>query len=202
VEGARVVVSDVPLGFAGGVNLGARAARGALLHVLHDDTEVLPGRLDTLVACLDAHPHAGAVASVTRDFDGPLQGAGWVLWREARTSAPWTGAPPGPETLGPAFPIDDASSASIMVRRDVWKAIGGLDEDVHPACFVDADLAMAVRRHRRLVLCEPRSQVRHAQNGSKGQAFRQFVSAQCRYLSRRDRRRSLRTLPPVWSAGQ
>jgi GT2 family glycosyltransferase len=173
--GARVVESEVPLGLAGGLNLGARAARGELLHVLHDDTVVGPGWLDALVATADARPEAGAVASVLLHPDGRLQAAGWVLWRDGHTSRPWVGEPPGADALGPAFPVDYCPSAAVLVRRTTWNAIGGADERFHPAYYVDVDLSTAIRHQGQIVLCEPASVVRHDAGGTTSARFRRFA---------------------------
>lgn len=173
VDGAEVVESEIPLGFAGAVNLGARTARGELLHVLHDDTEVRPGWLDALIECLDAHPAAGAVGSALVDEAGTLQAAGSVLWRDGRTAS-WLGESPE------AFPVDYVTSASLLVRGDAWNAIGGFDEDFHPAYYVDVDFALALRREGLAVLCEPRSHVVHERGGSANRAFREFLSTRNR----------------------
>ncbi|MDP9134667.1 MAG: glycosyltransferase family 2 protein [Actinomycetota bacterium] len=173
-EHVQVVSSDVPLGFAGGVNLGASHTRGELLHVLHDDTEVEPGWLDRLIAVLEDRPEAGAVGSLVLGPDGSVQSAGAVLWRDGRTEAI---APRGrEEQRSDAYPVDYCASASLLVRRDAWEAVGGLDERFHPAYYVDVDLAMALRSGGYATLCEPRSRVRHERGGSSRDAFRSFVS--------------------------
>jgi GT2 family glycosyltransferase len=176
VEGVRIVESEVPLGFAGGVNLGARHARGETLHVLHDDAEVCPGWLDGLLAALDERPEAGAVGSLVLNMDGTVQSGGHVLWRDGRTG-------PVPADLLPtaaSYPVDYCASASLLVRREAWDAIGGLDEGFHPAYYVDVDMAMALRRAGYTIVCEPRSRVRHVRGGSSREAFRTFVSGRNR----------------------
>src|SRR4030095_3642675 len=72
VEGVRFVKSAVNLGFAGGCNVGARAARGESLVLLNDDAIVEPGWLDWLVRCADANPTAGAVGSCVLFPDGRI----------------------------------------------------------------------------------------------------------------------------------
>lgn len=176
VEGATVVASEVPLGFAGGSNLGAEHARGDLLHLLHDDTEVCPGWLEALVAALDDHPQAGAAGSMLLDFDGTVQAAGHVLWRDGRTTPPWAGEAPDPASFGAdPFPVDYCGSASVLIRRELWDTAGGANEELHPAYYVDVDLALAVRNLGRTVLCAPRSLVRHERGGSSRAGFRRFV---------------------------
>lgn len=176
VGGVELVVSGVPLGFAGGVNLGAAQARGRYLHVLHDDAVVEPGAIQALADTLDAEPRAGAAGSLLLHAgDGAVQGAGYVLWRDGRTQPPWSGPPPPPETFDVTRPVDYCASASVMVRADVWRAIGGLDDELHPGQFVDVDLAMRVRAAGYVVLCAPRSVVRHARGGSASAAVRRVA---------------------------
>lgn len=173
VTGVTIVGSDIALGFAGGINLGAHRARGELLHILHDDAEVSDGWLDPLIAALDRHPEAGLVGSLLLKPDGMLQTAGHLLWRDGQTERPG-GAPPDPASG--AYPVDYCASASLLVRREAWEAIGGADENFHPAYYVDVDLAMALRRAGYIVMCEPASQVIHASGGTMPSAFRTFAA--------------------------
>jgi GT2 family glycosyltransferase len=174
----RILNSDVSLGFAGGVNLAARHARGELIHLLHDDAEVEPGWLESLVAVLDERPEVGAAGSLVTFPDGTVQAAGHVLWREGRTDPRWpVDAPPDPASFGDvAYPADYCAGASLLVRRAAWEAVGGLEEEFHPAYFVDVDLAMSLRSKGYVVVCEPKSRVRHERAGSTRVAFRIFIS--------------------------
>jgi GT2 family glycosyltransferase len=156
---ARVVGSEVPLGFAGGANLGATHSRGELIHLLHDDAEPEPGWLAGLVAGLADEPRAGLAGSLLLDPDGAVQSAGGVLWSDATTS-PW------PQVPVRTTVVDYCSSASVLVRRDAWAAIGGLDEELYPAQYVDVDLALSLRSRGHLSVCAPGSVVRHARGGS------------------------------------
>lgn len=176
VRGLRIVDSEIPLGFAGGTNLGVRAARGPYVHVLHDDAEVTGGWLTALVDLLLGRPDAGAVGSMVLDVSGGVQAAGSVLWADGRTSPPWLGEAPAKSSFMNARAVDYASSAALLVRHDVWRAVGGFDEEFHPAYYVDADLAMALRRAGCSVWYEPRSRVFHEKGGSAGLRFRMFVS--------------------------
>lgn len=58
--GAEVVRAPVNLGFAGGVNLGLRRARGDVVALLNDDAEARPGWLDSAERLL-ANPDVAAV---------------------------------------------------------------------------------------------------------------------------------------------
>src|SRR6202035_1711509 len=90
--GARAVRAPVNLGFAGGVELGLRHARGKLIGLLNDDAVAGPGWIEAAAAAL-ADP---AVAAVTpkvvldREF-------GEVLLDDETWRAPGDARPLGPE---------------------------------------------------------------------------------------------------------
>ena len=177
IVGARVVATEVSLGFAGGANLGARHAHGEFLHLLHDDTEVCPGWLESLIEGLNNCPEAGAAGSLILNEDGTVQSAGAVLWRNGVTTPSWTESPPDAAFFGiDPFPVDYCASASLLIRRELWDAAGGLDEELYPAYYIDVDLALAVRSQGRSVVCAPLSRVLHERGGSSPIGFRHFVS--------------------------
>ena len=91
--GARVVRAPGNLGFAGGVNLGLRHARGDLVALLNDDAVAGPGWIDTAGAVL-ADP---TVAAVTPKVLLSGLFAEIVLEDEAWYS-PGDHRPPGPST--------------------------------------------------------------------------------------------------------
>jgi GT2 family glycosyltransferase len=55
--------SDINLGFAGGNNLGIKAATGQYLFFLNNDTEVDPGFLEPMVGLFTSNPQAGVASS-------------------------------------------------------------------------------------------------------------------------------------------
>lgn len=172
----EVIRSEVPLGFAGGVNLGARAARGAFLHILHDDALVEPGAICALLDAFGHEPRAGAAGSLLLDPGGrTVQSAGHVLWRDGETEPPWRGPAPDASAFAETRVVDYCSSASVLVRADAWRTVGGLEEELHPAQYVDVDLAMRLRSAGYLVVCAPASCVRHARGGTAGNAVRRVA---------------------------
>ena len=155
ITGAHVISSPVNLGIAGSNNRGRHLARGELLLLLHDDTEVEPGWMEALVETADAHPHAGAIGGKVLFPDGQLQYAGSILWRDATTSPPWIGEAPAPDTFDRLRAVDYCGTSSLMVRASAWDRIGGADERLHPVYYVDVDLCMAIRQLGLAVLYQP-----------------------------------------------
>jgi GT2 family glycosyltransferase len=63
--------SDRNLGFAGGNNLGIKAAKGDYFFLVNNDTEFTPGLVQTLVETLEANSRIGMVSPKIRYFDQP-----------------------------------------------------------------------------------------------------------------------------------
>ena len=180
--GVRVVSSSVRLGLARAGNRGRREARGEFLALLHDDSEIEAGWLEALVAAADAHPEAGAFGGLVLFPDGTPQTAGVVLFRDGAAVPPWAGDPPPAETFTGARPADFCGSNALLVRAGAWDAVGGLDERFFPAYFVDADLAMSLRRAGWSILFEPRARNRHRRGASSRRDFQEWISGRNRAL--------------------
>lgn len=76
----RLISSPRNLGFAGGNNLGTRAAQGEYFFYLNNDTLVAPEAISALVAELESHPRAGLTCPKIRFHRDPevLQFAGYT----------------------------------------------------------------------------------------------------------------------------
>ncbi len=187
VRGITVLPSPVNLGLAGAANRARRHARGELLVLLHDDTEVEPNWLDALVAAADQYPRAGAIGSKILNFDGTLQFVGAVLRADASTGAVWGDGPaPPPDAYNEVLEVDYCGTSSLVVRASTWDCIGGLDERYYPVYYVDVDLATAIRSRGGTVLVEPASCVRHHRGASTTTTFKAFLNERnrLRYLEK------------------
>ncbi len=68
----QFIRSDINLGFAGGNNLGIKAAKGEYLFLVNNDTVFTPGLIETLLQTLKKHPEAGIVCPKIK-YDEPPQ---------------------------------------------------------------------------------------------------------------------------------
>jgi len=64
----QFIRSEKNLGFAGGNNIGLRAAKGDYLFLVNNDTEFTPGLVQQLTSVLDSHPEAGMVSPKIKYF--------------------------------------------------------------------------------------------------------------------------------------
>ncbi len=169
--GLHVLSSAANLGVAGGYNFARTIARGRFLLLLHDDVEIGPGWLEPLLATAKSHPTAGAIGSRVLNPDGTPQRDGSLLWSNGTTS-PCT----APDHGGPC-PVDYTGTCATLVRAALWDALGGMDEQIYPAYYVDVDLCTGLRHLGFATLCEPSSTLRHRAGASSSLDFRAFICA-------------------------
>lgn len=140
-----------PCGFGRAANRGLERARGEVLLLLNSDTEVEPGALAALVARFAAQPRLGIAGATLHYPDGSPQwsggGAPSLLWLFGLASGLpallgrlplWRRAKP----LAAPGEVDWVTGAALAMRRDVWEAIGPLDEGFR---FYGQDLDLCLR---------------------------------------------------------
>lgn len=161
VDGATIDRRDENLGFLRAVNAAAQQARGEYLLLLNNDAMVFPDTLARAVARLDAEPDAGAVGGAILWWDGRLQEAGSLVWRDAACLG--YGRADSPE-LGPyrfVRDVDYCSGALLLLRRAEFAAMGGFDDRFAPAYYEESDLCLRLWQAGRRVVYDPLVRVRH-----------------------------------------
>jgi GT2 family glycosyltransferase len=128
--GVLVLVPSRNLGFGGGCELAVLHARADVLAFVNPDLLVGPGWLPPLLERL--HRGASIVAPVLVGADGAVEEAGVRLHSDGSTS----------RITHPDEPLDFASAACWLMRRDAHEELGGFDPAFHPAYYEDADLAL------------------------------------------------------------
>jgi glycosyltransferase involved in cell wall biosynthesis len=106
-------------------NRAVSMARAPHVAMLHQDDLWLPGRLEAILAALDAEPVAALLLTAANIIDD--QGRNLGLWRcplDAYDS--WNGAAVLERLLIQNF----VALPSAVLRRDLWLQVGGLDESL------------------------------------------------------------------------
>lgn len=128
------------LGFTGACNAGLRSAAGDMLGLLNNDTELHPDWATEVMAALERHPQAGAVASKMLLFDrrDHLHTAGdcFSLDGRARNRGVWQRDRGQYEREEYVF---SACGGAAVYRRRMLEQIGLLDDDFFFSCE-DVDL--------------------------------------------------------------
>jgi GT2 family glycosyltransferase len=193
-DNVRLLSPGSNLGFAGGSNFGARAARSGHLLFLNPDARPEAGALAAIRLAFDSWPHAAGVVPRLIGFDGAAQ-AGWQLRRLPTPLALLAHAmfwnPGGGPSIEPAAatPIEQPAAAALALRRSVFEAVGGFDDAFFPAWFEDVDLARRLAERGDLLLYLPNALFRHRQGSSVGAlGYGAFLTAYdrnlCRYLDK------------------
>jgi N-acetylglucosaminyl-diphospho-decaprenol L-rhamnosyltransferase len=159
----KVIRNTRRLGFSTNNNLVLRQGQGRYLMLLNDDTVVLDGALDTLVAFMDDHPEAGAVGSYLLNPDLSLQAAfasfphpvveailpatSWTLAKARRQRRP--------------FEVDSVCGAAMLVRREVLDRVGVLDTAFDPIYSEEVDWCYRIKQAGWKIYALPQSRVVH-----------------------------------------
>ena len=166
--GVRLLRTEENLGFLRAVNLGAAQARGDLLVLLNNDTEVRPGWLDALTEVVRNDDEIGLAGAKLVYPDGRLQECGGIVFADGSAANYGHGDNPDDPRYHGVRDVDYCSGAAILVRRDLWERLGGFDERYSPAYYEDTDLAFAVRDAGYRTVVVPDAVVVHHEGVSHG----------------------------------
>lgn len=140
----KIIRNAANVGFARGCNQALEKARGSYLVFLNNDTIVTPAWLENLVAwSFHDWPHVGMVGPLTNYAAAPQQiPAGYTDLKDLDEFALRRGR----DYSHKALRHDRLIGFCLLLRRDVFKAIGGFDERYGLGFFEDDDLSVRVRR--------------------------------------------------------
>ena len=159
----------------GGTTWPPTTPSGRYLLLLNDDSTVVGGCVERLLATAEADPTIGAVGCRILSADGSVQEAGSVLWHDGWATHVGAGLPGDTDRFAYVRDVDYASANGLLVRTTAWEAVGGLDERYFPAYFEDADLCLTLRRHHYRVVYEPRARLIHLEGQSTSRRYRNFL---------------------------
>jgi GT2 family glycosyltransferase len=198
-----VVVNATNAGFGTAVNQAVARSDAPLLWVLNPDCRVHPGAFDALAATLEAHPDCAIAAPQLLNADGSVQASA----RGNPTA--WTGLFGRNTLLTKIFPsagvarrnlpardlvasgvesapVDWVMGAAMLIRREMFDAVGGFDEDYF-LYWEDADLCRRLWARGWSTRYVPRARVAHS-GGASAQsdsslAIRAFHRSAYRYYA-------------------
>ena len=168
VKNVKLITTEKNVGFLLNCNHAAQYAKGKYILFLNNDTQVQTNWLEPLVSLIEQDEKVGMVGSKLVYPDGYLQEAGGILWKDASAWNYGNRKSPEDPEYNYVKEVDYISGAAIMIRKDLWKAIGGFDERFVPAYCEDSDLAFEVRKHGYKVMYQPLSLVVHFEGVSNG----------------------------------
>jgi GT2 family glycosyltransferase len=180
--GAKIIQSEINLGFAAANNLAARRSRSPYIVLLNPDAFPEPDWLATLLSTAERFPDAGAIGSTQLRADAPgvYDGTGDVMHASGIAYRSNYGQRPG--HAPPLAETFSACGAAMLLRRDVFEAAGGFDESYF-CYFEDVDLCFRLRLLGWRILQSPDAIVAHIGGGSASEQtdFAEFHGNRNRY---------------------
>ncbi|HEX6834265.1 MAG TPA: glycosyltransferase family 2 protein, partial [Rudaea sp.] len=166
----RIVHNGKNIGFGAGCNRGTAHARGDVLFFLNPDCRLERDQVQTLRAILDSRSDIGllgalivapdgAVEPASRRHDPVLRRALMSLSRQAH------GIEITEAISGSVERVDAISGAAMMIARDVFDRVDGMDQGYFLHCE-DLDLSRRVRDAGLCVACATGVRIEHGKGGS------------------------------------
>lgn len=136
----KLVAQTENLGFVRCNNIGLAVAQGRHVMLLNPDTEVIGDALPQMVACMDTNPDIGIVGPHTLNTDRTTQSSRrrFPTLALAFFESTWLQQYAPKKMLDHyyvndqpddgVFDVDWVQGSALMVRREVYEQIGGLDE--------------------------------------------------------------------------
>lgn len=167
------------VGFAAGNNPGIKRAKGRYVVLLNSDTEVAPNVMKSMITFMDTHPQAGASTCKLLLMDGTMDPAchrgfptPWSsftyfmkLEKLFPTSQLFGQYHQGYKDLTTPHEVDSISGAFFMVRHEILKEVGLLDEDYFMYAE-DIDWAYRIKKSGWQIWFTPRATVLHKKKQS------------------------------------
>ena len=154
------------LGFAGGCNVGLRAAEGEVLILLNQDVVVRSGWLSGLMCGLE-EPQVGIVGSKLLEPNGRRlsHAGGYLEWPLGLGSHIGAGELDRGQ-YDTARDVEYVTGASLAFHRSVMDEVGPLDERFYPAFYEDIDFCWRTHHAGWRVRYEPRAVAVHDEASS------------------------------------
>jgi GT2 family glycosyltransferase len=168
----RVLPAPGPFNYAALNNRAAVVARGDIILLLNNDTEVLHPDWLTEMARLALRPGIGAVGARLLFPDSRVQHAGVVLGVGGVAAHDFLFAaradPGSQDALRLLRAVSAVTAACLAVRRDAYLAVGGMDEERFAVAYNDVDLCLKLRRAGLVNLVTPHAELLHHESASRG----------------------------------
>jgi GT2 family glycosyltransferase len=147
------------------LNAAARQAQGEYLVLLAANAEIVnPNWLGTLLNG-GLRPEVGIVGAKSIDSVGKLTQAGLILGMNGGVGSPFVGEEKDAHGYLQRLLVEQnysaVSATCLMVRKELFDAVGGLDEEQFAQGFADVDLCLKVGQAGYLTVWTPHVQIVH-----------------------------------------
>lgn len=155
-------------------NQAAARCTGSVFCLLNNDVEALhPFWLEEMVG-VAIQPGVGAVGAKLVFPDGSIQHGGVIVGIEGAADhayrgcrGDWSGVD---QQLLVRREVSAVTAACLVIRRDLYLEVGGMDEEHFPVAFNDVDLCLKLRARGLRNIWTPHARLLHRESATRGKA--------------------------------
>lgn len=175
----RCITAGFPFNFSKLINLGVAESSGDYILMLNNDVEILQADWLERMMGYAQLPHIGAVGVKLLFPDEAIQHAGVVLGVGDGASHSFINFPKESDVyfnyLRSVNNCSAVTAACLMVRRDVYNEVGGMDEAL-PVEFNDVDFCLKLRKAGYYNVYIPSVELYHYESATRGHPFRSHAA--------------------------
>lgn len=168
----KVIRHDAPFNYSQLNNLGVTHASGALIALLNNDLEVISSGWLTEMVSHALRPQVGAVGAKLYYANDTLQHAGVIIGLGGMAGHGFKYlAKEAPGYHWKPFLVQNYSAvtgACLVMRRQVFEQIGGLEEKHLKVAFNDVDLCLRLLERGYRIVWTPHAELYHLESASRG----------------------------------
>ena len=148
----KLIFLDENRGYAAGNNIGAQAATGEFFLLLNTDTRVLPGTISLFTSLMQQHPDWDMLGPVTNNCgnDQHIHTTGNLAEEILIQGKHWCN-----HSARLDFTTDRLIFFCVLIRRNLYEELQGLDEDFGLGYYEDTDFVYrATKAGKQMVITE------------------------------------------------
>lgn len=161
LAGVKIIRNRENLHFLLASNQAAQEAIGEYILFLNNDTQVLPGSITSAIATITKSDDIGVVGGKIILFDGSLQEAGSIIWKDGSCSGYGRGDSPFEPMYMFSRDVDYCSGAFLLTKRSLFRENGGFDQDYKPAYYEETDYCLRLWSMSQRVVYDPNVVILH-----------------------------------------
>lgn len=162
----KILRYNAPFNFAAMNNLAVQHAEGEVFLFLNNDVKIIqPDWIEEMLQHV-LRPEVGIVGARLEFENDNVEHGGYIIGVGDGIATAHRGAEKDINgfmmRLKAVRGATAVSAACMMMRRDVFKEVGGFDEQRLPVYFSDVDIALSVREKNYITVWTPHARVKHA----------------------------------------
>jgi GT2 family glycosyltransferase len=171
-KAARVIAYNKPFNYSAINNFAVKKAKGSIVGLINNDIEVISPDWLTEMVSWAVQPDVGCVGAKLYYADDTIQHAGVILGIGGVANHAHLGLPrSSPGYFGRAIVMNNFSAvtaACLLVRKEIFQSVGGLNEKNLTVAFNDVDFCLRVRSAGYLNVFTPYAELYHFESKSRG----------------------------------